>query len=135
MLDICEKDDNLLPLKRGRDFDEDSEPDPDNQLTQRRRVLMISDGFTYDSTKQACATSFSSPDTKKLHKHTRYLGDAMFAYGDDHHASMAAQVKIGGGDGILGMIESGLMRSAQRPSASQIHAQIAEETWEPRMQK
>ena len=127
MLDICEKDNNLLPLMRGREFDEDS--DPDNELTKRRRILMISDGFSYNSTKQATATSFSSPDTQRLRKHTRYLGDAMFAFGDDHNASMSAQVKIGGSDGILGMIESGL--KLRKIDEDEIPAHVLGTDWEP----
>ena len=101
VLDICEKDDNLLPLIP-------LSSDNSNPLLAHRRMLMISDGYKHDSTKGATATSFSSPDMKRLLKHTRYLGDTCFAFGDDHHASMEAQVKVGGDDGILGMIESAL---------------------------
>ena len=127
MLDICEKDDNLLPLKRGRDFGEAS--DPDNPLTQRRRILMISDGYGYDSTKQATSTSFSSPDVIRLKKHPRYLGDTMFAFGDDHYASMAAQVKVGGPDSILSTIESGL--ELRQVAEDEIPPHVLGTDWEP----
>ena len=133
VLDLAEQDDNLLPLKRGRTFNEDSDDEGYiNELTKRHRGQYMSDAFRWGSShagKEANRIIVKSMDLKQLQGNPRYTQDQAFGFVGDDAESQRQLSQLGGEKGLAGTMAAGVM--VEQLSAEDVPEHVRGTVFEP----